>query len=356
MKHNFFYILSLVLLCASHLQAVGSDSLMMKSGKEKKILVNNRILAVANGKPISTYDLMKKMDLSFFRQFPEYSSSTEARFQFYEVNWRQALDDVIDKQLILADAKESKVEVTAGDVRQDIETAFGPNIIENLDKAGFTYEETFKIMQEEILIRRLVSGRVHSKAIHKVTPNRVRQAYEDYRRDPANTRQTEWVYRTVTIKERNLEKSEQTAKIAYQMLMDGVPLDQLEGKLKEKNVVGRVGKVTLSNVIKQGENEVSDDYRNHLLPLDKGMYSQPFSHKSRVTKAVVFRILAVEEKVPGGVAPYKEMESKLKDILLDREVENETDQYLSRLRQHYHIREKDIEDHLPPNYQPFSLN
>lgn len=355
MKNKIFISLSIALMNVCTLQAIQNESLLMKRQEEPKIFIHNRILARVNGKPISTYDLMKKMDLAFFRQYPEYASSNEARFQFYQFSWKPALSEMIDKELILADAKESKIEVSNGDVRQEIELSFGPNTIENLDKAGFSFDEAFKLMQDEILIRRLISGRAHAKALRLVTPNRIRQAYEEFINDPANARLTQWSYRIITIKERNLEKTEQTAKIIYQMLMEGITLDQLAAKLKERQIVGRKGKVTVSNVIKQNDKEISKDYQNYLFNLDKGMYSQPFSHKSRSTNSTVYRILAVEEKIPGGIPLYKEMEPKLKDKLLDQEIDKETDAYLLKLRQHYHILQSDLEGYLPTNYQPFTL-
>ena len=329
--------------------------LTTKRPEEQKILINNRILARVNGKPISTYDVMKKMDLSFFRQYPQYVSSNEARLQYYQASWKFALSDIIDKELILTDAQDSKIEVTGGDLRQEIEVAFGPNIIDNLDKAGFSYEEASKIMHDEILIRRLIAGRVHSKAIREVTPNKIRQAYDQYIQNPENARLTQWTYRTITIKERNLQKSEETAKAAYQLLNEGVSPDQLSTVLKERNILGKQGKVTVSNVIKQNEKELSNEYRNALITLDKGMFSQPFSQKSRSTNATVCRILAVDEKIPGGVPLYNEMEPILKEKLMDEEVDKQTDQYLLKLRQHYHIRQSDLDNYLPANFEPFIL-
>ena len=72
------------------------------------------------------------------------------------MSWKSALEEIIDKELILADAQESKIEVSSGDVRQEMERSFGPNIIANLDKAGISFEEASKIMQEEIIIRRMI--------------------------------------------------------------------------------------------------------------------------------------------------------------------------------------------------------
>lgn len=355
MKNQIFVCLLLALMGSSNMQALNNESLFNPRQEEPKIYINNRILAHVNGKPISTYDLMKKMDLAFFRQYPQYAGSNDARFQFYELSWKPALEDMIDKELILADAQESKIEVSSGDVRQEIELSFGPNIIDNLDKAGLSFEEASKIMQEDIIIRRLLAGRVHSKALRQVTPSKVRQAYEEFMRDPTNTRLTQWCYRIVTIKERNLQRTEEAAKTVYQLLMEGVLLDQLSSQLKERKILGRKGKVTVSNSIQHNDKEISKDYRDILIGLDKGMYSQPFANKSRSNNTTVYRILAIEEKIPGGVPSYKEMENNLKERLLDQEIDKETDIYLQKLRQHYHIRQNDLDSFLPPGYQPFML-
>lgn len=357
MKNYFFNYFVFVFMGFCSLEALTTDSFFNPGmqQEEPKIFVNNRILARVNGKPISTYGLMKKMDLSFYRQYPEYVSSTAARAQYYDMSWKYVLEDMIDKELILADAQESKIEVTAGDVRQEMEKTFGPNIIANLDQAGFSFDEAFKIMQDEIIIGRMVAGRAHAKALRQVTPSKIKQAYEEFIKDPANARLTQWTYRFVTIKDRTLEKTEETAKKCFDLLMQGVPFDQLVAKVKEQKLVGRKGKVTVSKVIKQNDKEISPDYRDILTSLDSGMYSQPFVNKSRVNRTTVYRILFIEEKIPGGVPSFKEMETNLKNKLLDQAIDQETEIYLKKLRQYYHVQWQDIEAFIPTDYQPYTL-
>lgn len=357
MKNKILICLSLFFSVCSSLPAILNDALLPSNQQqaEPKIFIHNRILARINGKPISTFDLMKKMDLAFYRQYPQYTSSIIARAQYYDMSWKYVLEDFIDKELILADAEESKIEVSQGDVRQEMEASFGPNIIANLDKAGITFEEASKIMREEIIIRRMISGRVHSKALRQVTPIKVQQAYEEFIQDPENARLTQWAYRIVTIKDRTLPKSEETANKAYQLLLEGIPLDQISSQLKERNLLGRKSKVTVSDIVKHNEREISKDYREVLSYLEAGMYSQPFAHKSRVNNSTVYRILCVEEKIPGGILSFKETEEKLKEKLLDQVVDQETNDYLQKLRQHYHIRQKELDAYLPADYQPFVL-
>lgn len=354
MKNKIFVYL---LLITSSLSAVNSPSLLStgKNSEEPKIFVNNRILTKINGKPISTFDLMRKMDLAFYRQYPEYTSSNVARSQYYEMSWKHVLEDMIDKELILADAQESKIEVSSGDVRQEMESSFGPNMIANLDKAGMSFDEASKMMREEIIIRRMVAGRVHAAAVRQVTPIKVRQAYQEFIQNPENARLTQWSYRIVTIKDRNLQKTEETAKAAYKLLLEGIPLDDLNSTLKERKLLGRKGKVTISAIIKNNDKEISKDYQDILTSLDAGMYSQPFTQKSRSNQAVVYRILFIQEKIPGGITSFKEMEEKLKNELLNQAIDQETTIYLQKLRLHYHIKQNDLEANLPADYKPFVL-
>lgn len=337
------------------LQALKNENWLNYSQGEPRILINNRILAKINGKPISTYDLMKKMDLSFYRQYPEYASSVPARYEYYQMSWKYLLEEMIDKELILADAQEHKIEVSSGDVRQEMESSFGPHIIANLDKIGLSFDEASKLMQEEIIIRRMLAGRVHTKAFRMVTPAKVRQAYETFIQDPANARLTQWTYQMITIKDQKLPKTEAAAKAAYSLLMEGIAPAELAKTLQERKLMTKKGKVTISNLITQNEAELSKDYHEVLSALQKGMYSEPFFHKSRSNHTKVCRILHVQERVPGGLPSFKEMEPTLKDKLLDDVIHQETDLYVKKLRQHYHIRESELEASLPTDYQPFLL-
>ena len=237
MKYKLFTFVAFLLFGTCLLSAAGQRP--GNKLEEPKIFINNRVLAIINGKPITTYDLVKKMDLSFYKQYPEYASSNQARFQFYQQVWKYILDDLINEELVLADAKESKIEVSSGDVRQEIEQQFGPNIIENLDKAGMTLDEAFKVVQAELVLQRTIGARVNVKAMRIVTPAKIRAAYDEYISNPENRRLTKWQYRVVTIKDRDIKKTEALSKTVYQLLMDGITLDQLVETLNSRKISGQ---------------------------------------------------------------------------------------------------------------------
>lgn len=353
----FRYPLSLLisaLLVSIPLSAL-SPSLSHSKREEPQIFVHNRILLKVNGKPISTFDLIKKMDIAFYRQYPEYISSTAARAQYYEMSWKPVLDDLIDKELVLADAEAHKVEVSNGDVRQEIELAFGPNVIANLDRVGLSFEEASKMMREEILINRMISGKVHVKAVRQVTPQHIRMAYETFIRDPAHAQLAQWRYRMITVAERTAARTEALAQAVHAHLLQGIPPDQLTDSLKDSAVLGRKGKITLSESLTHNEQEITPLYRDFLSSLEPGHYTMPFSQKSRSHGRLVWRILYLEETIPRRLPSFKEMESTLKNQLLERAIEDETSTYLRRLRQYYHVQEGNISALLPSDYHPFVI-
>ncbi len=350
---KFLFYLAAFSLSHSSLMAFKTNSMKLSQASDPKIAVNNRILARINGKSISAYDVMKKMDMDFFRQYPQYVSSIEARYQYYQFSWKPVLDELINKELILADAQENKVEVSNGDVRQEMESLFGPNVIANLDKLNINFDEGFKIVQGDIIIRKMIGGRVNTKALRAVTPVKVKKAYEEYIKNEENSRLSIWDYAVVTIKDRDLDKSEVLSKKIYQMLMHGTSLDKLVQEAKENKLIGRKAKLTVSNTIRNNEKELSSAYKNVLTDLEPGMYSQPFPHKSRADHTTVYRIVFLKEKIPGGFPPFKEIENTLKEQMLNEIAERETEAYITRLRHHYHFKDEELESMVPAGYQPF---
>lgn len=321
----------------------------------KKVEVNNRILAVVDGKPISVYDLMKKLDVVFYKQFPEYADSAETKYQFYQYNWKVTLRDLVDKELILSDAEEVKLPVTAGDIRQEMETLFGPNIISNLDKLGMSYEEAYEIVQGDLTIKRMMGARVSNKAQRKITPQAILRSYEEFAKD--NIRPAEWDYRIFSIRHKDPTRAAEIANASYRILTEErIPLDEMEEHLKKIGLVDRNTKINVSKTLHHDENEVSDAYKSALTGLRDNTYSEPQVHKVRSSQEKIVRIFHVEKFIEGGPVPFAEVETKLINELRNKAMEEETDAYLTHLRTHFHVDEKEIISSLPDDFEPFTLH
>jgi antitoxin component of RelBE/YafQ-DinJ toxin-antitoxin module len=351
MKKIFLLLIILSLLKANTVNAKSDPFLF---GNNEQIVVNNRILAKVNGKAISVIDLMKKMDMLFFRQFPEYASSVQARHQFYLANWDHVLQEFIDKELIIADAGEMKLQVNGGDVREEMEKLFGPNIITNLDQVGLTFDEAWKMVHADITIRRMLFFKVQLKALKQVTPQAIRDYYEQYAKE--NIRDNEWHFQVVSIRDHDQKLATKFANDIHQLLeKKGVPLTQLHEVLNERKSSEKVPLVNISEEFCNHEKELSDAFKNILCKLQPGSYSQPLEQKSRADNATVYRIFYLKSMIPGGVIPFNEIENQINEKLLEIVAAKETEAYLAKLRQHFDVQDSHLKEMISENFQPFLL-
>lgn len=348
-----FLICCLFLHLASSSLHAKADSFFFGQEEKLHLVVNNRILAKVNGKAISVIDVMKKMDMLFYRQFPEYTSSVQARFQFYQVNWKHVLQELIDKELILADAEEVKLPISPGDVRQEMESLFGPNIITNLDKVGLTYDESLKMVQGDITIRRMVYLRANSKALKKVTPQVVRTAYEEFAKN--NIRPEQWQYYVISVRDPDATSGAEIANRIYQLLEEKTPPTELLAKLKTEMTLDKKTSVNVSEEFHHTEKELSEAYKEILTKLESGAHSRPIPQKSRTDKSTVFRIFFLKELKAGGPIPFSEVENELKDKLLDEASAKESEAYLKRLRLHFDVQDNHLKEMIEAEFQPFEL-
>lgn len=328
-----------------------NSSFMLGEGEPEHIFINNRILARVNNKAISVMDVMKRMDMMFYRQFPEYTNSAAARFQYYQMNWKAVLDELIEKEMIVADATEHKLAVTSGDIRQEMETLFGPNIIVNLDKVGLSFDEAWEMVKNDITIRRMVYLMSNAKALKKVIPKDVRKAYEEYSKE--NVRPEQWQYQVLSIRSSDAEQGNHAAEWAFQQLADKkTSMEELVEKMKTDEAFNV--KATVSELLTHEEKDLSNAYKEALSALASDSYSKPQSQTSRVDKSTVYRIFYLKEHRQAGVPALNEVEKSLQDKLLDEAVEKETIAYLDKLRQHYHLK-KDQLDLFSDGFEPFAL-
>lgn len=349
MRLLVFLASTLFIACSLQAQA----PMLMNNEDALQISVQNRILAKVNGKAITVMDLMKKMDMVFYRQFPEYVSSKTARFQFYMMNWKQVLQDLIDKELLLADAEEMKMVVNNGDVRQEMEQTFGPNIIANLDKAGLTMEEACQMMKEEITIRRMLMMKVNMKAIKKVNPNDIRASYEKYVKEHVKT--PEWTYQVISIRHPDASYSAEVAAKIYTLLSEvKCTLEELSPKLNEDPSIDRSIAINVSQEMHHKELEVSPAFKEILVTLTEGGYSAPVAQKSR-DNSTVYRVFYLKKKNDGTPPSFAEIANELKDKLISEAVDQETESYLTKLRQHFALDQEQLKMMIPDHFQPFVL-
>jgi hypothetical protein len=320
----------------------------------KKVLVNNRVVAVVNGKVISVVDLMKKMDMMLYQYYPEYLGVPEARYQFYSSQWKELLSDLIDKELVLADAEEKQFEVSSGDVREELEEIFGPNVMVNLDTTGFSMDEAWKLIKAEITIRRMMSYQVRQRVMPQITPALIKKAYQERVKELSD--QTEATWLSITIKSSDIEKAKKVADEAYKLVStEKVGHNRLEEEMKARLLLQEPVALTVSQVFTQKSSELSPALLELFSTMQKGSYSAPQLQTSRTGSAPVLRIYHLQDIRQEAAPSMQELEPLLREEIANKLMKDTTKKYYSDLSQHFHVSKEQIEKDLPNNFQPFEL-
>lgn len=351
-RHLYFCGIALLIVAADSVAAASPFSL---GAQPTYLELNNTIVAKVNGKPITMLDVVKKMDLFFNKQFPHYSDIVGARYEFYQMSWKRFLQDIIDKELIIADAEDAKVEVTPGEVRQEMDGLFGPAVTAKVGELGLTYDGAFEMVKGDLLLRRMVYIRVQMKAVQEVTPQQVRRAYESYARD--HRYPEEWSYRVLSVRSGTKEESLAAAERLHSQLVAGtLTFDDVDAAVKEEEGSGVT--VQLSEEFTLPPKEISELYKKTLETLTPGTFSEPVLQRSRATKQVLYRIFYLKGVKSEGSDPLDAVEGKLRGELLEASIDKETASYLERLRSQYSVElyyDGGDEGAKLSDYQPFVL-
>jgi hypothetical protein len=307
----------------------------------KKIAVQNGILAKVNETTISMLDVKKRMDLFFHQHYSNLSHSNGARYQFYEKSWRPVLMEMIDNELIIADAIEKEVKVADSEIRETMENRFGPNVLSTLDLIGLTYDEAWKLLRNELIVQRMSWWFVQSKAIESVTPQSIRQAYRSYLEEHPAHKDLE--YRIVSVRGEDLET---LAGKVHQILSttDKSP------ELLELDTAAQV-----SAQYSATDLEISESHRAALAELEAGQYSQPILQKSRADNKEIARIFYLVSKTDHPAPPFQELSSTLRNELTQKAMAQHSLNYVQKLRKHYGFDSGYLNEALPLDMHPFSL-
>ncbi len=345
-----FHFLLAALCFTAPLSIQANAPLTMEDESSMELIVYNRILAKVNQKTISVIDVMKKMDLFLQKHYPQYAHSKVARYQFYSAQWRDYLTQMIDTELMIADAAKVELKVSEAEVREEMLNRFGPNIVPTLDQLGVTYDEARSMIQDEMMVQRMLWFRVNSKALNNVNSQDVKEAYAQY--CAAHPEMQEWNYQVLSIRSPNKTASELIASRALELLSSHLDLASVSGQLTPAD---EATTVTVSAEIKADEKTISAAHRQVLETLSENSYSKPIPQVSRVDNSVVYRIFHLKKHSKQEVPRFEKIADQLKDELLHQAAGKESEQYLLKLRHKLGFDEKQMMETLPSDFQPFAL-
>lgn len=329
--------------CTAFGQMVPGESPQLLTQMDQKQVIQNRVLVKIGGKPVTVMDVVRRMDILFYQQFPQFVGNEMARFQFYSQNWRYFLRSVIDEQLVILDAKEKGVTVREGEVRRSMERVFGNEPILNITKAGLTYQEAYDLLEADLLTQKMNGGMVYQRALAEVQPKLIQHQYEKMVAE--NPPKEIFHYQVLSFRCDQPELSEALAEEASRALK--------EGKLSFEEVADQFStasiKVTLSDDYHREQQELSLAHQKALQALGKKGISDPVKRKDVV---YLFHLKDLETKKLGSFA---ELEKELQQKVLQEKVALHTEKYVTTLRERYGFSDKKLIALIPEDFNPFAL-
>jgi hypothetical protein len=340
-----------ILVSALILGALAAENPAMPQMEQvQEIVVNNRILTKLNGKNISVLDVMKQMDVFLSRHYPQYMDSKTTRYQFYSSQWYPTLQQMIDHELMVTDAQTRDVKVSDGEVREEIQTRFGPNVMESLDQLGITYDEAREMVHQDMIVQRIQWVRVTSKVLQKVTSKEIKHAYQTFLQE--NPAKEEWKYQFLTIRAENEAAGQELAakladlkEKAQANLSAAVDLFKID--LPPESTVN----LSVSQEFAFEDKAVSQAHRDVLSQMKPAEWSAPTSQLSRDGTTVV-RIFHLKEHTKTKPPAFASIYNDLKNHLLNSAAEQENKVYVANLRKKFGFDDRSLD--IPPRFEPFA--
>jgi SurA-like protein len=339
-----YYLTLIILLFCSFISAKGPDP----------IVVNNRILAKVNGKTISVIDVMKKLNVLINRHFPHIAESDLLRYQFYSSQWKEALAQMIDQELILADAEKLEVKLNEGDVREKLQERFGPNVVATLEKLELTYDEAREMIRTELIVQKMTWYRINAKAILSINPQDVKVAFKEF--CTANPPQDEWKYEALSIRATEPKQAEDLSLKAFALLNQGkAGLLAVADEIKKAQTLPPEISINVSQEYCVLDKDLSASHKNVLMTLNPGDFSKPIPQVSRQDNQIVHRIFHLKEHIKKSGPNFEEMANKIEDELIQKAIGQETEVYIQKLRKRFNYDINEVLEAIPNSFQPFAL-
>jgi hypothetical protein len=329
----------------------------MLQNNNQQLVIQNRILTRVNNKTISVLDVVKKMEVFFSKQYPQYIDNPTAKFQFFSAQWREMLLQMVDHELIIEDAEKLEIKITDSEVREMLHEKFGPNLMDSLDSLGLSYEEARTMIYSEIVVQRMSWFKVHSKAINSVNVKDIKAAYAAY--CEKNPIKDQWEYEVLSVKAKTEEMAHQIADKAFELCKTSpneiaAITDNIKARL-EPDYPEEAFTISLSTELKADTKSISKSHKDVLFKLAKNAISAPVKQVSKADQSAVYRIFHLKNHTKTILPTLRSMHDKLQSQLVQEASNKEYMNYITKLRKRYGFSAKMLEETIPTDFQPFSL-
>lgn len=289
--------------------------------------VVDQIIAEVNGE-IITYSELKRILDPIYAQYSKVYGGDELIGRVRQARG-QALDQLIENKLILQEAQTMGLEMNEKAVEKrikEIKSRFPTEeaFLETLKREGSSYDSFVDQVENQLLIKALVSREVTSKVI--VSPREIETYYNDNKEKFSDQERVQLFHIMVKKDPENLFLSQETARQIYRKVEAGDDFKQLakdysEGPNAEKG--GDLGLVVKGQLIPE---------------LSEIAFSLPVKKVSEVIETDgAYHLLWVDDKTVAKIKPLEEVERLVEDAVFRKKATEKNNKWIVSLKEKAYI-------------------
>lgn len=307
---------------------------------DHRLEIHNHILWSYRSSVLTLMDVIKYLDQHLERTKSPKMNAQE-KHDYYQQNWRPALQELIDNELIYQDGVDQGWPISDAEAKDELVRLYGDQYLSVIDSQGIGLPEAIRLTKKDLLTQRAFQFRVYYQTRNQITPKMVAAAYQDYIKQYPET--DRWSYKVITIRG-PYEKASLQAQEALNGLQSGkLTLDQLStdepGKEDGKSQTGSSDvKLSIGRILEHTSHEINERYLVALQPLTANQpYSSPMdcSRRQEGESQGIFRILVLLSKEHISAPTFSQMQSRLEDDLRRKLSESERIKYITRLHKQF---------------------
>lgn len=319
-KTVFSFILFSIVLATPSLSLGADDDVKIA---RSSIVVHNHILWNYRGCVITVMDVVKRLE-QFGQNMKGFDSMDSAqKLEFYQQNWRGALQDIMDSDLIYQDAVDHNMQVSDAEGRDQLVHLYGEHYITEIDRLGLTMKEALDRVKKDLLIQRMLYFRVHFQARNSITPSLLAQTYKEMCKEQPET--DFWTYQTVTFKGPTATAVDLAQKWQKELLT-GQSLEACQEKYTSQHV-----STVTSRLHQQSSLHLSAKYLETLTATQAQTWSDPVIFKEDAKEGIV-RLFYLKEKNHQAPPAFSKVRRQIEDHLFEKAASEEQQRYIVKLR------------------------
>lgn len=310
--------------------------------------INHQVLWQSPTSTITSFDLVKQIDLLLLHQGQSIPRHLKA--EYYRNYWSATLQNMIERDLVLQQARERGFKIERYEVMEEISRRLGSDYIVILDRENIALNDLIDDIEKELLVQRMIYIKVQYKAQRAITPGAVREHYKQYLAE--NPEKELLSLHLYTLKQtENTQDSE-----LFQALGSLQETIRSNGALSQSQVddlsteLIPLTRLEFKEITKEGLNESLAKRATSLSNEDFTSWSEDSTTHKRVMK--VLHLYSREKRSP---RPLTEMRTEIEDMIFQKNLQIASKEFLEKLYDLHKDELQELQRRLEANeINPFS--